>query len=328
MKLASLRNASQDGAFVVVSTDLSQAVSAAKVAPSLLAALETWSDAEPALEVLSEDLNAGTASDSFPLEGRTFESPLPRSFQFLDGSVYLYHAELLRQARGETLPPNFLVDPMMYQGLSDNFLGPCDDILAGDEAWGIDFEAEVGVVVDDVAMGVTPAEAAEHIKLVMLVNDVSLRNLIPGELAKGFGFVHGKPRSIFSPVAVSPSALGNAWDGAKLHGAVIVDHNETRFGQPDAGQDMYFDFPALIAHAAKTRPLSAGTIIGSGTVSNRNPAAGSCCLAERRTIETIADGAPKTPFMAFGDRVRIEMLDENGATIFGAIDQHVCQSPH
>ncbi len=325
MKLASLRDGSRDGAFVAVSDDLSKAAAADSVAPNLLVALENWTEVEPALEALAARLNAG-GGDVFPLEGRVFESPLPRCYQFLDGSVYLYHAELLRQARGETLPPNFLVDPMMYQGLSDNFLGPTDDILAADEAWGIDFEAEVAVVTDDVAMGVTAAAAANHIKLVMLVNDVSLRNLIPGELAKGFGFVHGKPRSAFSPVAVTPAALGESWDGAKLHGQVIVEHNGTRFGQPDAGQDMYFDFPALIAHAAKTRPLSAGTIIGSGTVSNRNPDAGSCCLAERRTIETIADGQPKTPFMTFGDRVKIEMLDANSRSIFGAIDQRVLQS--
>ncbi len=325
MKLASLRDGSRDGVFVVVSEDLGRAAAATAIAPSLLAALENWSATEPALEELSEKLGKGAFADAFSLEGRTFESPLPRCYQFLDGSVYLYHAELLRQARGETLPPNFLVDPMMYQGLSDNFLGPTDDIVAADEAWGIDFEAEVGVVTADVAMGVTVEEAASHIKLVLLVNDVSLRNLIPAELAKSFGFVHGKPRSAFSPVAVTPAALGNAWDGGKLHGQVIVEHNGERFGQPDAGQGMYFDFPALIAHAAKTRPLSAGTIIGSGTVSNRNPDAGSCCLAERRTIETIADGEPKTPFMAFGDRVRIEMLDEKGHSIFGAIDQRVKQ---
>ncbi len=326
MKLGSLRNGSRDGAFVVVSDDLTRAASADRVAPSLLAALEDWASAAPALEALAESLAAGAASDAFGLDGRTFESPLPRSYQFLDGSVYLYHAELLRQARGETLPPNFLVDPMMYQGLSDRFLGPTDDILAADEAWGINFEAEVAVVVDDVAMGISPENAVGHIKLVMLVNDVSLRNLIPGELAKSFGFVHAKPPSAFSPVAVTPAALGDAWDGGKLHGQVIDDHNGTRFGQPDAGQDMYFDFPALIAHAARTRPLAAGTIVGSGTVSNRNPDAGSCCLAERRTIETIADGKPKTPFMAYGDRVRIEMLDSEGNSIFGAIDQVVRQT--
>lgn len=320
MKLGSLRDGSRDGAFVVVSDDLQTAVAAESVAPNLLAALEDWERAVPALQALA------AGGDFFPLEGHVFESPLPRSFQFLDGSVYLYHAELLRQARGETLPPNFLVDPMMYQGLSDRFLGPTDDIVAADEAWGIDFEAEVAVVTDDVPMGVSPEQAAGHIKLVMLVNDVSLRNLIPAELKKNFGFVHGKPPSAFSPVAVTPDALGDAWDGAKLHGQVIVDHNDARFGQPDAGQDMYFDFPALIAHAAKTRPLAAGTIVGSGTVSNRNPEAGSCCLAERRAIETIESGEPKTPFMAFGDRVRIDMRDAAGASIFGVIDQTVVKA--
>ena len=317
MKLGSLRDGSRDGAFVVVADNLKTAIAADGVAPSLLAALEAWDRAEPALRSLAAE------GEAFSLEGRVFESPLPRSFQFLDGSVYLYHAELLRQARGETLPPNFLVDPMMYQGLSDRFLGPADDIQAADEAWGIDFEAEVAVVTDDVPMGVSPEAAVGHIKLVMLVNDVSLRNLIPDELKKNFGFVHGKPPSSFSPVAVTPDALGGAWDGAKLHGQVIVTHNGERFGQPDAGQDMYFDFPALIADAAKTRPLAAGTIVGSGTVSNRNPDACSCCLAERRTIETIESGASKTPFMAFGDRVRIEMLDAAGNSIFGVIDQKV-----
>jgi len=315
MKLGSLRDGTRDGAFVIVADDLKTAIAADGVAPSLLAALEDWERAAPALRALAAE------GESFPLEGRVFESPLPRSFQFLDGSVYLYHAELLRQARGETLPPNFLVDPMMYQGLSDRFLGPADGIQAADEAWGIDFEAEVAVVTDDVPMGISPEAAAGHIKLVMLVNDVSLRNLIPDELKKNFGFVHGKPPSSFSPVAVTPEALGDAWDGAKLHGQVIVTHNGERFGQPDTGQDMYFDFPFLIAHAAKTRPLVAGTIVGSGTVSNRNPDAGSCCLAERRTIETIESGAPKTPLMAFGDRVQIEMLDGAGNSIFGVIDQ-------
>lgn len=317
MKLGSLRDGTRDGAFVIVADDLKTAIAADGVAPSLRAVLEDWDRAALALRALAAE------GESFPLEGRVFESPLPRSFQFLDGSVYLYHAELLRQARGETLPPNFLVDPMMYQGLSDRFLGPADDIQAADEAWGIDFEAEVAVVTDDVPMGISPEAAAGHIKLVMLVNDVSLRNLIPDELKENFGFVHGKPPSSFSPVAVTPEALGDAWDGAKLHGQVIVTHNGERFGQPDTGQDMYFDFPFLIAHAAKTRPLVAGTIVGSGTVSNRNPDAGSCCLAERRTIETIESGAPKTPFMAFGDRVQIEMLDGAGNSIFGVIDQKV-----
>tara|TARA_Y100000588_G_scaffold329237_1_gene365271 strand:+ start:55 stop:744 length:690 start_codon:yes stop_codon:yes gene_type:complete len=229
MKLGSLRDGTRDGAFVIVADDLKTAIAADGVAPSLRAVLEDWDRAAPALRALAAE------GESFPLEGRVFESPLPRSFQFLDGSVYLYHAELLRQARGETLPPNFPVDPMMYQGLSDRFLGPADDIQAADEAWGIDFEAEVAVVTDDVPMGISPEAAASHIKLVMLVNDVSLRNLIPDELKENFGFVHGKPPSSFSPVAVTPKALGDAWDGAKLHGQVIVTHNGERFGQPDAG---------------------------------------------------------------------------------------------
>ena len=229
MKLGSLRDGTRDGAFVIVADDLKTAIAADGVAPSLLTALEDWDWAAPALCALAAE------SESFPLEGHVFASPLPRSFQFLDGSVYLYHVELLRQARGETLPPNFLDDPMMYQGLSDRFLGPADDIQAADEAWGIDFEAEVAVVTDNVPTGISPEAAAGHIKLVMLVNDVSLRNLIPDELKENFGFVHGKPPSSFSPVAVTPEALGDAWDGAKLHGQVIVTHNGERFGQPDAG---------------------------------------------------------------------------------------------
>lgn len=325
MKLGTLRDGSLDGSFIVVSRDLATGVSARSVAPYLQVALENWAEAAPQLAALYDALNAGTAAGAFPLQGRTFESPLPRAYQFLDGSVYLNHAELVRKARGAELPPSFLSDPMMYQGLSDRFLGPRDDILAAEETWGIDFEAEIGVITGSVPMGITAAEAGRHILLVVLLNDVSLRNLIPGEVAKSFGFVHSKPPSAFAPAAVTPEALGARWDGAKLHGAVMVDHNGTRFGWPDAGMDMNFDFPALIAHAAKTRPLPAGTIIGSGTVSNRDRSAGSCCIAERRVIETIDDGAPKTPFMAFGDRVRIEMRDDDGSSIFGTIEQRVRQ---
>jgi fumarylacetoacetate (FAA) hydrolase len=323
VKLGTLRDGSLDGSFIVASHDLSTGVSAKSVASSLQVALENWDEAAPALVKLHAALNDGGVSGAFPLDGRVFESPLPRAYQFLDGSAYLNHAELVRKARGAELPPSFLSDPMMYQGLSDRFLGPHDDILAADEAWGIDFEAEVGVIVGNVPMGASAAEAGRHILLVVLLNDVSLRNLIPGEVAKSFGFIHGKPPSAFAPFAVTPDALGPRWDGAKLHGAVIVDHKGARFGAPDAGRDMNFDFPALIAHAAKTRPLAAGTIIGSGTVSNRDRNAGSCCIAERRMIETIDDGAPQTPFMAFGDRVRIEMLDDAGRSIFGVIDQRV-----
>ncbi len=323
MKLGSLRDGSLDGMPVVVSHDLSMAVSARVVVATWQLALEHWLDTRPALEALYTGLNDGTVDGAFTLWDRVFESPMPRAYQFLDGSAYLNHAELVRKARGAEMPQSFLSDPMMYQGLSDRFLGPTDDIVAAEEAWGIDFEAEIGVIVDDVPMGVSAADAGEHIRLVMLLNDVSLRNLIPGEVAKSFGFIHGKPPSAFAPVAVTPESLGPLWDGGKLHGPVVVAHNSTRFGQPDAGKDMNFDFPALIAHAAKTRPLAAGTIIGSGTVSNRDPDAGSCCIAERRMIETINDGAPATPFMAYGDRVQIEMFDADGQSIFGEIDQWV-----
>jgi fumarylacetoacetate (FAA) hydrolase len=252
-------------------------------------------------------------------------APLPRAYQWADGSAYLYHVELVRKARKAEMPPEFYNDPLMYQGGSDDFIGPLQDIEAVDEAHGIDFEAEVAVVTDDVPMGIDPAAARAHIKLVMLVNDVSLRNLIPAELAKGFGFFHAKPASAFSPVAVTPDELAPAWRDAKLHLPLRSQLNGKPFGQPNAGADMNFDFGELIAHAARTRNLRAGAIIGSGTVSNRDPAAGSSCLAERRMIEMIADGKPTTPFMKFGDRIRIEMLDEAGRSIFGAIDQKVVQ---
>ncbi|MEX2616516.1 MAG: fumarylacetoacetate hydrolase family protein [Alphaproteobacteria bacterium] len=326
MKLGSLRDGSLDGMPVVVSRDLATAVSARIVVANWQLALEHWADTSPALEALYGALNSGTATGVIALQGRDFESPLPRAYQFLDGSAYLNHAERVRRARGAEMPESFRSDPMMYQGLSDRFLGPTDDILAADEAWGIDFEAEIGVIVDRVPMGIAARDAAAHILLVVLLNDVSLRNLIPGEVAKSFGFIHGKPASAFAPVAVTPDTLGPAWDGGRLHGPVRVDYNGESFGRTDAGKDMNFDFPALIAHAAKTRSLAAGTIIGSGTVSNRDRDAGSSCIAERRMIETIDFGAPKTPFMAFGDRVRIEMTGADGQSIFGAIDQRVRQA--
>jgi fumarylacetoacetate (FAA) hydrolase len=274
------------------------------------------------------------AGEGAPFDPARCEAPLPRAFQWADGSAYVNHVELVRRARGAEMPPSFWTDPLMYQGGSDSFLAPQESIRMDDEAWGIDFEAEVAVVCDDVPMGATPAEAASRIRLLMLVNDVSLRNLIPAELAKGFGFFQSKPSSAFSPVAITPDEAGAAWDGSRLHGALRVDLNGGAFGRADAGRDMTFDFGALIAHAAKTRPLCAGTIIGSGTVSNKDadggpgrPVAeggvGYSCIAELRTIETLRDGAPRTPFMRFGDRVRIEMLDENGKSLFGAIEQQV-----
>ncbi len=323
MKLASLRDGTRDGTLMVVSGDLTSMVPASDIAPTLQAAIEDWTRTAPRLADVAAGLNAGTAVGAESYASRNLESPLPRAYQFLDGSAYLNHVELVRRARGAEMPPSFLDDPLMYQAVSDGFLGPLDDIAVGSEAWGIDLEAEVTVIVDDVPMGIAAADAASHIKLVMLVNDVSLRGLIPAELAKGFGFMAGKPRSAFSPVAVTPDELGDAWDGGKLSLPLITHVNDTLLGQPNAGVDMNFDFPRLIQHAAQTRPLAAGTIIGSGTISNRDRSTGSCCLAEVRTIETLDDGKPKTPFLKYGDRVRIEMRDAAGKTIFGTIDQKV-----
>jgi fumarylacetoacetate (FAA) hydrolase len=270
-------------------------------------------------------LNEGRADGARPFDSRDFASPLPRAFQWADGSAYVTHVELVRKARGAEMPQSFWTDPLMYQGGADGFLGPTEAIPLADEAWGADFEAEVAVITDDVAIGTPPAAAAHHIKLLMLVNDVSLRNLIPAELAKNFGFFQSKPASAFSPVAVTPDELGEAWQDCKVHLPLIVELNGKRFGAPNAGVDMTFSFAQLIAHAAKTRALSAGSIVGSGTVSNKDTSRGSCCIAERRVLEQIESGAPKTPFLHFGDRVRIEMLDARGASIFGAIDQHVAQ---
>jgi fumarylacetoacetate (FAA) hydrolase len=321
MKLASLKSG-RDGRLVVVSGDLAWFTDASSVAPTLQAALDDWDRCEPLLRGLGESLEHG----SVPRE-RFHEheaaSPLPRAYQWADGSAYVNHVQLVRKARGAEMPDSFWTDPLMYQGGSDSFIGPTDPILAGDETWGIDFEAEVAVVTDDVPYGTTADNAGKHIKLVMLVNDVSLRNLIPNELAKNFGFFQSKPASAFSPVAVTPDELGGRWRDNKLHLPLHVWLNGESFGEPDAGTDMTFNFAQLIAHAAKTRALVAGSIVGSGTVSNKSGNVGSCCIAERRTLETIESGKPTTPFMKFGDRVKIEMLDTHGHSIFGAIDQHV-----
>ncbi|HEY1709314.1 MAG TPA: fumarylacetoacetate hydrolase family protein [Rhizomicrobium sp.] len=322
MKLASLKHG-RDGALVVVSRDLGKCASAVEVAPTMQAALDNWYETEPELKRLYGVLNAGDAEGAKPFDPKQCMAPLPRAYQWADGSAYVTHVELVRKARGADMPPSFWTDPLMYQGGSDSFVGPCDPILVADEAWGIDFEGEVAVITDDVPMGALPEEAAGHIQLLMLVNDVSLRNLIPAELAKNFGFFQSKPATAFSPVAVTPDELGDAWDGSRLHLPLTVAFNGTRFGAPNAGDDMTFSFPQLVAHAAKTRFLSAGSIIGSGTVSNQGSKLGSCCVAERRSLETIEQGTPKTAFMKFGDRVRIEMFDTNGASIFGAIDQEV-----
>ncbi len=328
MKLASLK-AGRDGDLVVVSRDLKRYLPAGAIVPTLQAALDDWERYAPELEKLAADLEFSGSEFDPALTA----SPLPRAYQWADGSAYVNHVELVRKARGAEIPDSFWTDPLMYQGGSDSFIGPRDAILAGDEAWGIDFEAEVTVVTGDVPMGISADKALDYVRLVMIVNDVSLRNLIPGELAKGFGFFQSKPSSAFSPVAVTPDELGDAWRDGKLHLPLLSTLNGEPFGVPDAGVDMTFDFGQLIAHAAKTRPLEAGSIIGSGTVSNKldggpgktiaDGGVGYSCLAEIRMIETIEHGKPQTPFMQFGDRIRIEMHDAGGQSIFGAIDQVV-----
>lgn len=323
MKLASL-NLGRDGQLVVVDSLMQRYETATAIAPTLQAALDNWDSCAAPLQELFEQLESGEIKGQ-PFVASTCASPLPRAFHWADGSAYVNHVELVRKARNAEMPASFWTDPLIYQGGSDAFLGPCEDIAMADTSWGIDFEAEVAVIVDDVPMGVSPENARDHIKLVMLVNDVSLRNLIPGELAKGFGFYQAKPSSAFSPVAVTPEALGDAWDGAKLHLPLRAILNDKLIGQPNAGVDMTFDFGQLIAHAAKTRPLCAGTIIGSGTVSNLDRSNGSCCLAEVRMLEIIANGSASTDFMQFGDRIQIDMHDHSGQSIFGEINQQVIQ---
>lgn len=322
MKLASL-NQGRDGVLVVVSRDLRRAVQVPAIAATLQAALDNWALSKPKLEAVYQRLNDGLEVAAFDFEQSACHSPLPRAYHWADGSAYVNHVELVRKARGAEMPESFWHDPLMYQGGADSFIAPHSPIQMADEAWGIDLEAEIAVITDDVPMGVTPAEAAVHIQLLMLVNDVSLRNLIPGELAKGFGFYQSKPSSSFSPVAITPDELGNSWKEGKVHRPLVSHINGTLFGRPDAGVDMTFNFPMLVAHAAKTRPLGCGTIIGSGTVSNYDRRAGSSCLAEKRMLEIIESGEAKTPFLSFGDRVRIEMFDNSGHSLFGAIDQVV-----
>lgn len=323
MKLATRRNGTRDGQLLVVSKNLSSAIPAAPVIPTLQNALDNWELAEKKLHPIYEKLNYHELSDALTFQQLEIESPLPRAYQWADASAYVNHVELVRQARGAEMPESFWHDPLIYQGGSDQFLGPYDDIPLQDESWGLDFEAEVAIIVSDTPMGVTPEEAKEHIILFLLVNDISLRNLIPGELAKGFGFFQSKPSSAFSPVAVTPNELGNAWDGRKLHLPLTTYLNNEEFGRPNAGIDMTFDFPILIAHAARTRPLTAGTIIGSGTISNRDRSVGSSCLAEKRMLEKIKSGQCTSPFLKVGDQIRMEMLDEEGNSIFGAIVQKV-----
>ncbi|MBX9452503.1 MAG: fumarylacetoacetate hydrolase family protein [Neoaquamicrobium sediminum] len=332
MKLASLKNGTRDGRLVVVSKDLTRYTDASFLVPNLQAALDDWRRIAPHLEALAESLDHGSVpSERF--HEHDAHSPLPRAYQWADGSAYVNHVELVRKARGAELPESFWTDPLMYQGGSDSFLGPRDPIVMADDAWGIDMEGEIAVIVDDVPAGASVDVARDAIRLVMLVNDVSLRRLIPDELAKGFGFFHGKPSSAFSPVAVTPEELGEAWDGGRLHLPLCVDLNGKPFGRANAGIDMTFDFPTLIAHAAKTRPLAAGTIVGSGTVSNKldggpgktiaEGGVGYSCLAELRIVETLENGKATSNFMRFGDTVRIEMKDKDGHSIFGAIEQVV-----
>lgn len=323
MKLASLRDGSRDGQLVVVARDLKSAHYVTGIATRMQQALDDWNFIAPQLRDLYLTLNDGRARHAFPFDPRQCMAPLPRAYQWADGSAYVNHVELVRKARGAEMPESFWTDPLMYQGASDDLLGPHDDIVCAGEDWGIDFEAEVAVVTDDVAMGVTADQAAAHIRLLMLANDVSLRNLIPAELAKGFGFFQSKPATAFSPVAVTPDELGEAWDGCKVHLPLVVHWNGRKVGEANAGVDMVFDFTQLIAHIGKTRNVRAGSIVGSGTVSNREAAKGYSCIAEKRALEMIADGTPGTPFMKYGDTVRIEMFDADGESVFGAIEQRV-----
>ncbi len=323
MKLATLADGGRDGTLVVVSRDLTLAAAPLEVSPTLQHALDDWDAIAPVLERIAEKLDAGHARDAFHLDPRLLAAPLPRAYQWADASAFLHHVELVRKARGAELPPELRTDPLLYQGGSDAMLGPRAPIEVADLEWGPDFEAEVAVITGDVPMGASPDQAGSCIRLLALVNDVSLRNLIPRELAKGFGFFQSKPSSAFSPVAVTPDELGSAWDGRRVHLPLITHLNGTLFGNPDAGAEMTFDFPTLIAHAARTRRLGAGTILGSGTVSSRDRSRGSSCIAERRVLETLDGGGAATPFLRYGDVVRIEMLSADGRSIFGAIEQTV-----
>ena len=337
MKLATLKNDTRDGALIVVSRDLTRYQKVPKIAATLQFALDNWDLVAERLQSVYVALNDNATWDAQPFDQAQCHSPLPRAYQWADGSAYINHVELVRKARNVDVPASFYTDPLMYQGGSDSFVGPHDPIYALSEDWGIDLEAEVAVITGDVAMGASAADCAAAIRLIMLVNDVSLRNLIPGELLKGFGFFQSKAASAFSPVCVTPDELGDTWQDSKLCLPLNVQINQRPFGKPNAGDDMTFNFAQLVAHAAKTRELAAGTIIGSGTVSNKqgdlhgssieNGGVGYCCLAEVRMYETIEQGAPKTSFLRFGDSVRIEMFDRDGASIFGAIDQPVVMYP-
>lgn len=325
MKLATLKDGTRDGQLIVVSRDLRTAAIADGIVSTLQRALDDWTFYAPQLMEVYEALNLGRARNTFQFDPKSCMAPLPRAFQWADGSSYVNQVELVRRARNAEMPPEFWTDPLMYQGGSDDFIGPTDDIVCATESYGIDFEAEVAVITSDVHMAAMPDEALRSVRLLMLVNDVSLRNLIPAELAKGFGFFHSKPATAFSPVGVTPDELGDAWREGRVHRPMIVHWNGKKVGQPDCGTDMVFHFGQLISHAAKTRNLRAGSIVGSGTISNKDAKRGYCCIAEKRCLETIEHGAPQTGFMKFGDSVKIEMFDEDGRSIFGAIDQAVVQ---
>ena len=327
MKLATLKDGSRDGLLAVVSRDLSQAHHATGIATRMQQVLDDWNFVSPQLEDLYATLNGGKARHAFPFDPQQCMAPLPRAYQWADGSAYINHVELVRRARGAEMPPSFYTDPLMYQGGSDDFLGPCDDAPLLSEDWGIDFESEVAVVTGDVRMGTTPEAALDSVRLVMLANDWSMRHLIPAELAKGFGFLQSKPATAFSPVAVTPDELGAAWQGGRLHRMLQSTWNGRVVGRCEAGPEMTFHFGQLIAHLAKTRNVRAGSIIGSGTVSNKDWTRGWSCIAEVRAIETIEHGEAKTAFMKFGDRIRIEMLGDDGQSLFGAIDQQVVRLP-
>ena len=323
MKLATYQDGSRDGQLVVVSRDLTLAHYASGVATRLQQVLDDWNFLSPQLEELSQTLNHGKARHAFAFDPALCMAPLPRAYQWADGSAYVNHVELVRKARGAEMPESFWNDPLMYQGASDDLLGPTEAIVCGSEDWGLDFEAEVAVVTGDVPMGATAEAALEAVRLLMLANDVSLRQLIPAELAKGFGFLQSKPATAFSPVAVTPDELGEAWQGGRVHLALQTAWNGRTVGLCEAGPEMTFHFGQLIAHLARTRRVRAGSIVGSGTVSNKDWSHGVSCIAEKRAIETIESGAPQTAFMRYGDRIRIEMADEHGASMFGAIDQRV-----
>lgn len=326
MKLGSLKEGGRDGTLIVVSRDLRHGVRATGIAATLQRALEDWDTVAPRLQALYASLQQGDADGVFDLDLQALAAPLPRAYEFLDGSAYLPHVERVRRARGAEVPESFYTDPLMYQATSAGFHGPREAVKVISEDYGIDLEAEIVVITDDVPMAATPEQAADHIQLIGLVNDVSLRNLIPGELAKGFGFLQSKPRSALSPVFVTPDELGPAWRDSKVHLPLLTHINGTWFGAPEAGVDMQFNFAELVAHAARTRPLGAGTIVGSGTIANQDTSKGASCFAEQRTVETLRDGKPSTPFMSFGDVVRIEMLDAGGDSIFGAIEQRIEQA--